>query len=64
MNAQLIGERKKLGMTIAEAAEKIGISYGMLAMLESGKRKGSDTTKVKVSKYYKRSVGELFYNNY
>lgn len=63
MNSALVTARKELGLTIEKAASEIGISYGMLAMLETKKRKGSDETKLKVSYYYKKSVQELFYNN-
>lgn len=61
MNSVLIGARKEMGLTISEAAAEIGISHGMLAMLETKKRKGSDETKIKVSRFYKKSVQELFY---
>jgi len=63
MNQILINARKNIGLTIAEAANQIGISYGMLAMLETRKRKGSDQTKVKISKFYGKSVQELFYTH-
>lgn len=62
MNKFLISTRKNLGLTISQAANEIGISHGMLAMLESQKRKGSDTTKIKIARYYKKSIEELFYN--
>lgn len=62
MNEVLIDSRKTLGLTITTAAERIGISHAMLAMLESKKRKGSDATKIKVAKFYKISVQELFYS--
>lgn len=63
MNSTLVNCRKNLGLTISDAASKIGISHGMLAMLETKKRKGSDDTKIKVAKFYNKSVEELFYNN-
>lgn len=61
MNKPLIEARKVVGLTITEAASRIPISHGMLAMLETGKRKGSDNTKVKVAKFYNKTVQELFY---
>lgn len=64
MNQVLIDARKQRGMTISQAAENLGISHGMLAMLETGKRKGSDETKIKIAKFYNKSISELFYNNY
>ena len=37
----------------------------MLAMLESGDRRGGDSTKVKVAQYYGASVDDIFFaNNY
>lgn len=63
MNQVLINVRKERGLTIAEAAEYIGISYGMLAMLETKKRKGSDKTKIIISKFYNKTIEELFYND-
>lgn len=63
MNQPLIRARKEHKLTISSAANGIGISYGMLAMLESSKRKGSDKTKVKVATFYGKSVQELFYND-
>jgi len=61
MNEVLVSARKEQGLTISEAAKQIGISYGMLAMLETKKRKGSDNTKVKVASFYKKTVQQLFY---
>ncbi|GAC41008.1 helix-turn-helix transcriptional regulator [Paenibacillus popilliae] len=63
MNEALVVARKKAGLTISEAAKKIGLSHGMLAMLETQKRKGSDETKIKVSNFYKQSIEELFYTH-
>jgi|GEM_PF-1253383 len=62
-NKVLIDSRKKANLTIAEAAHQIGISYGMLAMLESGSRKGGDATKTKIAKFYGRTVAEIFFND-
>jgi len=63
LNQALIDARKEKKLTISDAAEMMGISYGMLAMLETKKRKGSDDTKKKVARFYDRSVQELFYND-
>lgn len=61
INKNLIDARKELGLTITQAANNIGISHAMLAMMETKKRKGSDDTKVKIARYYKKSIEELFY---
>lgn len=64
MNVTIITARKSLGLTISQAAKRIGISHGMLAMLETRKRKGSDETKIKVSKFYNLTIEQAFYNQY
>ena len=53
--------RLKKGLSQKEAAKRIGISQSMLAMIESGERRGSDDTKVKIATFYKKSVGSLFF---
>jgi putative transcriptional regulator len=62
MNKSLVEARKSFNLTITEAAKRIGISHGMLAMLETRKRSGSDDTKIKVAKFYDKSIEDLFYN--
>lgn len=59
-NKILIGLRKNKGQSQAQAAQKIGISQSMLAMLEAGDRRGGDETKVKIAKYYGKSVDDIF----
>ncbi|MBX9011874.1 MULTISPECIES: helix-turn-helix transcriptional regulator [Lactobacillaceae] len=59
----LVDERKELGLTQQEAARRIGITQSMLAMLENGTRKGTDETKVKVAKFYNKSIDSLFFDN-
>jgi putative transcriptional regulator len=63
MNQALVSARRERGLTISEAALRIGISHGMLAMMETKKRKGSDETKIKIAKFYEKSVEELFYSH-
>lgn len=60
-NTALVNARKELGLSISNASSEIGISHGMLAMMETKKRKGSDETKIKVARFYKKSVEALFY---
>lgn len=59
----LVDERRELGLTQQEAARRIGITQSMLAMLENGTRKGTDETKVKVAKFYNKSIDSLFFDN-
>lgn len=61
MNKVLVKARKEKGLTITQAASQIGISHAMLAMLETRKRQGSDSTKIKVARFYGSTVGDLFF---
>jgi DNA-binding XRE family transcriptional regulator len=47
--------------TIKDVAKSIGISESALAMYETGKRVPRDEIKMKISKYYKKSVGSIFF---
>ncbi|CDG28582.1 helix-turn-helix transcriptional regulator [Bacillus amyloliquefaciens] len=64
MNKQIIGAKlqelrnKKPRSHIAEALE---ISESALAMYESGKRIPRDEIKMKIAKYYNKSVQEIFF---
>lgn len=58
--SKLIEVRKSRGESQEQAAKGIGIAQSMLAMMESGDRRGSDATKTKVAKYYGITVGALF----
>lgn len=55
-------ERENFGKTQLEVAKDLGISYSMLQQLEQGRRGASDKTKIKISKYYGKSVEYLFFN--
>lgn len=65
MNKQAIAERlvklrgKKSRETVAKAC---GISISALAMYEQGERIPRDDIKVKLSKYYKRTVDFIFFD--
>ncbi|OFA10797.1 HTH-type transcriptional regulator ImmR [Lentilactobacillus sunkii] len=56
-------ERKRLGITQAEAAERSGISYSMYSQMESGFKDPSMSTMKKVSKLYQKSVDYLFFDS-
>lgn len=47
--------------TQEEVAKNVGISTSALAMYETGKRVPRDPVKVKLSRYYKRSVTAIFF---
>lgn len=54
---ELRGER-----TQDEVAEALNISKSALAMYESGKRVPRDPVKIRISKYYKKSILYIFFN--
>lgn len=45
-----------------EVAEAVGISKSAISMYESGERTPRDETKVKLAKYYNKTVGEIFFD--
>ncbi|MBQ0167493.1 MAG: helix-turn-helix transcriptional regulator [Treponema sp.] len=47
--------------TQVEVCEAIGISRAALGMYELGKRVPRDEIKVRLAKYYNKSIEELFY---
>ncbi|WP_277630361.1 helix-turn-helix transcriptional regulator [Atopococcus tabaci] len=55
-------ERKRLGKTQKEVAAETGISYQMIQFIEQGRRNPSDENKIKLAKYYGKSVEYLFFN--
>lgn len=60
---KIVDEREKRGLSQLEAAKGIGISKSMLAMIETGKRSGTDTTKQKIASFYGKTVGFLFFGD-
>lgn len=44
-----------------DVCEALGISISALMMYENGKRVPRDTIKLKLAKYYGKSIEELFY---
>ena len=64
MDNQKIAERLVLlrgQKTQDEVARDIGISKSALAMYEMGKRIPRDNVKLKLAKYYKKSVQAIFF---
>ena len=49
------------GWTLAQAAQKIGISESALSNLEHSKRHGSHKVQQRASEVYSKSVDELFF---
>lgn len=64
MNREKIAEKLRLcrgSRTMNEVAEAIGISASALSMYENAERIPKDDIKIKLSKYYKKSILWLFY---
>lgn len=53
--------RKNKKMSVAAVAREIGISASALSMYEAGCRIPRDSIKIKLSNYYDKPIGELFY---
>ena len=53
--------RKAHNLSQKELADKLGLSQPMIAMMEAGERRGSDATKLKVAKFFGKTVDELFF---
>ena len=53
---ELRGERKR-----EDVAKAIGVSVSAISMYENGERIPRDDIKVKIAKYYNKSVGEIFF---
>ena len=49
--------------TQSQVAKAIGISTSAYGMYEIGKRIPCDEIKIKIAKYYKKSVQYIFFNN-
>lgn len=47
--------------TQAEVAKAIGVSVSAICMYESGDRIPRDEVKVRIAKYYGKTVGEIFF---
>lgn len=64
MNAKKIGERLTVlrgNKTQEIVASDIGISTSALSMYECGERIPRDIIKIRIAKYYNRSVDEIFF---
>lgn len=53
--------RKDHNLSQKELADKLGLSQPMIAMMEAGERRGSDATKLKVAKFFGKTVDEIFF---
>lgn len=55
--------RKAHNLSQKELADKLGLSQPMIAMMEAGERRGSDATKLKVAKFFGKTVDDIFFTN-
>ena len=62
MNAQMLKELRG-DRTQEEVAEAIGVTKSAWAMYERGERVPRDEIKVKIAKYFGKTVEELFFAN-
>lgn len=46
-----------------EVARAVGVSRSAICMYESGERVPRDEVKCKIAEYYKKPVGEIFFDN-
>lgn len=54
---ELRGEKSQ-----AQLAEELGITKSSLAMYERGERTPRDEVKIKIARFFGKSIGELFYD--
>lgn len=54
--------REKKGKSIRAVSKDTGISFSAISYYENGKRIPTDENKIILAKYYRTSVGELFFN--
>lgn len=54
--------RQNEGKTQQEVANDLGISTSAVAMYESGERVPRDEIKLALAQYYRKSVGDIFFN--
>lgn len=64
IDSKVIGDRLKAlrgDKTIKEVAENLNISESALSMYETGNRIPRDEIKIRIAKYYGKSVQSIFY---
>ena len=66
INAKQVGKelermRSERGASQAEIAKELGITAMAVSQYERGERIPRDTIKIRIASTFKRSVGELFY---
>lgn len=54
--------RDEKGISQVEMAKNIGVAQSTYAMYEVGKRMPSDEIKIRIAKYYKKTVQSIFFS--
>lgn len=65
LNAKKIGERLSFfrgKIPREEVANAIGVSVSAMSMYENGERIPRDTIKIKLARYYGKTVQEIFFD--
>ena len=65
-NKKVVGERLRMlrgSRTQAEVAKSLNVSENAVSLWERGKRMPSDTMKVKISTYFRKSVTAIFFRD-
>lgn len=63
MKSSLVLRRLRGELSQKEIAQRIGISKSAWAMYERGERVPRDDTKILISKYFDKTVSEIFFEN-
>lgn len=64
IDSKVIGQRLKAlrgSKTVAEVADAVGVCASAISMYESGDRIPRDEIKLRIAKYYQRSVQDIFF---
>lgn len=61
IGATLVELRNKKGVSAVEAAKELAITPQALWMYENGERIPRDDIKIRISKYYKKSIISIFF---
>lgn len=62
MNNSLFTLRSKFGLSQKEVAEKIGVTTSHYGMIEIGKRTPSLIVAYKLSKFFRTTIENIFFN--
>ena len=61
-NARLINLREKAELTQHQLAKEVGLTQGMIALIETGRRAPSWTYRLRLARYFGVTVDWLFFD--